>query len=161
MDKGKAALEHRLEVLEARVRRLERLVEERWTGTSGASGLQRPSSGNGQEGSGLPTPAPIRQRTGFSPSGPEAAGAALEAFPHVVQTLVLTWGYPECEAYLARLIVDERGCRRGFSVEAMDELLFLSELLRFRSAMARLPARPRSPADVWEDSAGRRGRPLF
>lgn len=161
MDEGKAALEHRLEALETRVRRLETLVGERWAETSRASGSQLPSNGGGHGVTGPRAPAPVRRGAVSPPGGPVAAGAALEAFPHVIQTLALTWGHPECEAYLARLVVDERGCRRGFSVDAMDELLFLSELLRFRNAMARLPARPGKPTDVWEESAGRRGRPVF
>lgn len=161
MDEGKAALERRLEILEARLRRLEALVEEDRMKTSTGAGLRPPPNGGG---GGVPeprAPAPVRRSAALVPDSPQPVRAALEAFPHVVQTLVLTWGYPECEAYLARLVVDERGGRRGFSIEAMDELLFLSELLRFRSAMARLPLRWGKPADVWEDNAGRRGRPVF
>jgi hypothetical protein len=161
MDEGKAALEHRLEALEARLRRLETLVGEQWAETSRASGPQRPSNGGGHGATGPRAPAPVRCGAVLVPDRPQTAQAALEAFPHVVQTLVLTWGYPECEAYLARLVVDERGGRRGFSMDAMDELLFLSELLRFRNAMARLPAWPGTPTDVWEESAGRRGRSIF
>lgn len=80
------------------------------------------------------------------------ARAALEQFPHVVKNLSLGWGYPECEAYIAKLVIDERGNRRGFSVQAMDELLFLSDLLRWRNPKLRLETAKRrfeNPRDPW------------
>ncbi|HSO07333.1 MAG TPA: hypothetical protein VLW45_08830, partial [Pelomicrobium sp.] len=93
---------------------------------------------------------PLRQpAAGASPpaktTGPVRieARAALEEFPHVVKNLSLEWGYPECEAYIAKLVIDERGNRRGFSMEVMDELLFLSTLLRSRSPKLRLEATKR------------------
>lgn len=80
------------------------------------------------------------------------ARAALEQYPHVVRNLGLEWGYPECESYLAKLVIDERGSRRGFSTEVMEELLFLSELLRWRIPKLRLETtrrRVENPRDPW------------
>lgn len=88
------------------------------------------------------------------PAGPVRveARAALEQFPHVLKNLSLEWGYPECESYIAKLVIDERGNRRGFSMQAMDELLFLSELLRWRNPKLRLETAKRrfdNPRDPW------------
>jgi hypothetical protein len=88
------------------------------------------------------------------PQGPVRieARAALEQYSHVVRNLALGWGYPESEAYLAKLVIDERGSRRGFSMQAMDELLFLSDLLRWRNPKPRLEAAKRrveNPRDPW------------
>jgi hypothetical protein len=50
------------------------------------------------------------------------------AHPHIVERLRFLWGYPEGGRYLAQLIVDARGGRRGFSKEVMSELLTLANL---------------------------------
>ncbi|HEY4375058.1 MAG TPA: hypothetical protein VGN52_24265 [Burkholderiales bacterium] len=50
------------------------------------------------------------------------------AHPHIVERLRTTWGYPEGGRYLAKLIVDSRGGRTGFSKEVMSELLTLATL---------------------------------
>jgi hypothetical protein len=53
--------------------------------------------------------------------------SALERLhPHIVERLCLTWGHPEGGRYLAKLIVDMRGGRAGFSADVMAELLTLS-----------------------------------
>jgi len=51
------------------------------------------------------------------------------AHPHIVDRLRLLWGYPEGGRYLARLIVDSRGSRSGFSKEVMSELLTLANMV--------------------------------
>lgn len=50
------------------------------------------------------------------------------AHPHIVERLRLTWGFPEGGRYLAKLIVDTRGGRVGFSPSVMSELLTLATL---------------------------------
>jgi hypothetical protein len=116
-----------------------------------------------------PGAAPARRATDRSPAGESCAAAApppvqrrepvriearaaIEQYQHLVKNLALGWGYPECEQYLAKLVIDERGNRRGFSMQVMDELLFLCDLLRWRNAKVRLqPARVRveNPRDPW------------
>jgi hypothetical protein len=49
--------------------------------------------------------------------------------PHIVQKLVLLWGYPECLNFLKSLVIDWRGDRQGFRREVMAELVFLHALL--------------------------------
>jgi len=48
--------------------------------------------------------------------------------PHIVERLRFLWGYPEGGRYLARLIVDTRGGRTGFSREVMSELMTLANM---------------------------------
>jgi hypothetical protein len=48
------------------------------------------------------------------------------AHPHIVERLRFLWGYPEGGRYLAQLIIDARGGRRGFAKEVMSELLTLA-----------------------------------
>jgi hypothetical protein len=56
------------------------------------------------------------------------ARAAIEAYPHLLQPLCTLWGHPEFDRYVNRLLVDERGGRKGFSAEVVEELLFLAQL---------------------------------
>ena len=69
--------------------------------------------------------------------GPEALDlrAALEAFPHISRAITLLWGHDGFDEYLAKLIVDERGTRKGFAMDAMEELLFLARVARARKAL--------------------------
>ncbi len=48
--------------------------------------------------------------------------------PHIVERLRMLWGYPEGGRYLARLVVDTRGGRTGFSKEVMSELMTLANM---------------------------------
>jgi len=48
--------------------------------------------------------------------------------PHITQRLHLLWGYPEGGRYLAKLIIDSRGGRTGFSHEVMSELMVLATI---------------------------------
>ena len=52
-----------------------------------------------------------------------------QAHPHIVERLRFLWGYPEGGRYLAQLIIDARGGRRGFSHEVMSELLTLANMM--------------------------------
>ena len=51
------------------------------------------------------------------------------AHPHIVDRLRLLWGYPEGGRYLAKLIIDSRGGRTGFSHEVMSELMVLATII--------------------------------
>jgi hypothetical protein len=50
-----------------------------------------------------------------------------EHFPRVAQAIFDLWGSPECDAYLTRLVIDDRGSRAGFPGEVLRALLDLSE----------------------------------
>jgi hypothetical protein len=60
--------------------------------------------------------------------------AALEEYSHVIAAMTSLWGHDGFEEYLAKLIVDERGNRKGFSMEAMEEMLVLARVARQRKA---------------------------
>lgn len=56
-------------------------------------------------------------------------GTAIEGYPHVVEKLKLFWGYPEFLDYFQTLSQDTRiQVRKGFSNEALADLVFLYEL---------------------------------
>jgi len=48
--------------------------------------------------------------------------------PHITQRLHLLWGFPEGGRYLAKLIIDSRGGRTGFSHDVMSELMVLATI---------------------------------
>lgn len=56
-----------------------------------------------------------------------------EAYPHIAERISLTWGTPNCEAYLASLLFDERAmdkdhqyvARNGFTPKIMSVLMTL------------------------------------
>lgn len=50
-----------------------------------------------------------------------------ERFPRIARAIADTWGTRECDAYLSRLIVDERGSRAGFPPDVLRALLDLSQ----------------------------------
>lgn len=73
------------------------------------------------------------------------ARAAIEAYPHLLQPLCTLWGHPEFDRYVNRLVVDDRGGRKGFTAEVVEELLFLAQLNhQFCPSW--------SPRDPWADS---------
>lgn len=79
--------------------------------------------------------------------GPEMSHArgAIEAHPHLLQPLCTLWGHPEFDRYVNRLLVDDRGGRKGFSAEVVEELLFLAQLnYQFFPTWC--------PRDPWADS---------
>ncbi|MGH8727207.1 MAG: hypothetical protein ACREV9_03395 [Burkholderiales bacterium] len=52
--------------------------------------------------------------------------SALEKyFPRIAQSITLVWGFPEFLKYIEKISVDERGGRRGFPMEVMEELMLL------------------------------------
>lgn len=57
------------------------------------------------------------------------------AYPHIAERISLTWGTPDCEAYLASLLFDERAmdkdhqyiARTGFNPQIMSVLMLLQD----------------------------------
>ena len=77
----------------------------------------------------------------------------LEAFPHLVEKLVKTWGKPECRGFLDDLLHENRdGRRTGFSITAYEDIIFLRQLADSLSGDSRavrpvpLPPRARAAA---------------
>jgi hypothetical protein len=60
-------------------------------------------------------------------------GVLESAFPDVVAELTRHWNDGRVSAYLDSLLIDTRGGRLGFPLEAVGELLFLRDLNRWRS----------------------------
>jgi hypothetical protein len=60
--------------------------------------------------------------------------------PRVAKAIELTWGHPELDVYLQKLIVADRGGREGFSRTTMSALMKLSkqhsEQFRFGPSLA-------------------------
>lgn len=77
------------------------------------------------------TPAP--KRTG--PPERVIARAAIEGYPHIIESICLMWGGREADAYLSRLVIDTRGGRKGFPRDVMDELLILAEVCTIKSGL--------------------------
>lgn len=62
--------------------------------------------------------------------------SALEQLPHLARTLCDLWGKEEFEHEVNQVIMDSRdGRRQGLPPEAMDELLFLVELVIAKRAL--------------------------
>lgn len=56
---------------------------------------------------------------------------SVEDLPHIRDRLIETWGTRPCLDYIQELLRDNReGTRQGFPIVVVEELLFLSELLR-------------------------------
>jgi hypothetical protein len=66
---------------------------------------------------------------------PVEATAFVEELPRVCGSLVQLWGTSGFDDYLNRLIIDERGTRQGFSLQVMDELLFLGSISRRKARL--------------------------
>ena len=65
-------------------------------------------------------------------------------FPHVLNRLVQVWQHTsETEEYLNGLMVDTRGNRQGFPLQALNEIAALRDHHRQRLAP--------QPQDVWSD----------
>ncbi len=55
---------------------------------------------------------------------------SIESMPHLCETLTRTWRTRECQAFLEKLLRDNRdGLREGFPISAIDEILTLSSIL--------------------------------
>ncbi|MFO1321053.1 MAG: hypothetical protein U1F52_15685 [Burkholderiales bacterium] len=76
--------------------------------------------------------------------------SALEGFPHITSAITSLWGKDGFDEYLGKLIVDERGTRKGFTMDAMEELLFLARVARYRKALFGMGF-DRKPTDVWHE----------
>ncbi|MDX5410340.1 MAG: hypothetical protein LPJ94_08985 [Thauera sp.] len=64
----------------------------------------------------------------------------VEDMPHVVDMLVRTWRTVECQAYLEKLLRDNReGTRQGFPLSVVDELLMLASVLENQLGRYRAP----------------------
>lgn len=61
--------------------------------------------------------------------------SAIESFPHIAATITSMWDQDGFDQYLAKLIVDERGTRKGFSMDAMEELMLLGRLSRSKKSL--------------------------
>jgi hypothetical protein len=61
--------------------------------------------------------------------------AALESYPHIVESVCLMWGGREADAYLNKLVIDTRGGRKGFPRDVMDDLLVLVEVCTIKSGL--------------------------
>lgn len=54
----------------------------------------------------------------------------LERMPHIVDVLTRTWGTRECQAYLEKILRDNRdGTRQGFMLGVIDDILMLAGVL--------------------------------
>jgi MYXO-CTERM domain-containing protein len=74
---------------------------------------------------------------------------SLEQMPHIVETLQKSWGTRDCQAYLQKLLRDNReGTRQGFPLVVIDEILTLAAVLEDALGPYRAPAPaiPASPA---------------
>jgi len=62
--------------------------------------------------------------------------AALEGIPHLVAKVCGTWGSPDLDAFLSRLLMDSRdGKRKGLPAEIAEEVLFLARANKSRRAL--------------------------
>ena len=102
---------------------------------------------------------------GIVPDTVSRQPSVLEAqHPDIVQAITLLWGYPEMNAYFAKLWLDD-GTRDPIAPEAMSDLMLLAGVHRWLSPER--PARnmvslydaasaPRSTKDVWDSVPRRR-----
>lgn len=57
----------------------------------------------------------------------------LERLPHIIDVLVRTWGTRECQAYLEKILRDNRdGTRQGFVLGVIDDILMLAGVLELQ-----------------------------
>lgn len=139
----------RLEALERRVAQLEAFIL--------AAGMHLPGPSDGQ--SALPATAPADEfafpelildfeeqaKVRRGPAEKLDVRAAVEQFPHIAKRISVFWGSRDFERFIATLILDERGNRRGFPMDVMSELMFLARFARFMA--------PPKVTDIWDDHA--------
>ena len=70
-----------------------------------------------------------------------------ERFPQIAKRVEMMWGHPELDAYLNKLIIDERGNRAGFPAEIITALLALS-----KQHLEHFNFNP--PKDTWPEEIG-------
>lgn len=49
-------------------------------------------------------------------------------FPRIVGKITLMWGATDFPEFLRSLMIDDRGDRKGFPLEVIEEMMFLQEL---------------------------------
>jgi len=76
---------------------------------------------------------PVPKRVG--PPERVIVRAAIEGYPHIIESICLMWGGREADAYLSRLVIDTRGGRKGFPRDVMDDLLVLAEVCTIKSGL--------------------------
>ncbi len=70
-----------------------------------------------------------------SPAERVIVRAALEGYPHIVESVCLVWNSREADAFLSKLVIDTRGGRKGFPRDVMDDLLVLAEVCTIKSGL--------------------------
>lgn len=81
---------------------------------------------------------------------PMVIATTIEAFPHIVQQLIILWNDPskeiETEAFLEDLLTDNRhSIRTGFSMEVFQEILLLKDVLLARNKVSDALNEPNIP----------------
>ncbi len=79
-----------------------------------------------------------------------AARSALEDFELIARTITELWGKDGFDEYLAKLIVDERDTRKGFTMDSMEELPLLARIARARKALYGMGF-DGPPRDAWTE----------
>lgn len=123
-------MEHTLEDAHARIAELEKRIARLEKILLGSSALSIKSPATPHATS---NETPLPHLDSAEPaSGKTASGSirsAIESeFPAIAEKLILLWGHPECLNYLSKLIIDNRGNRKGFDLDVMSELVMLVEL---------------------------------
>jgi len=82
-----------------------------------------------------------------------SAPDALEKMPHLIKTVEETWGTRECQAYLQRLLRDNRdGTRQGFPLTVIDDILCLNAVLEQQLGPYKAELEPEArPAAAYDD----------
>lgn len=62
------------------------------------------------------------------PLDPSYVSALEKGFPRIVEKIVLLWGANDFSDYLNSLMIDERGDRKGFPFDVLEELMFLNHV---------------------------------
>jgi hypothetical protein len=82
----------------------------------------------------------------------QALSIVEQAFLRIAQGIVGSWGSPKFDDYMQKLLIDERGDRKGFPSEVAEALLRLSRMHAERYGFG-------SKNDVWVDDETRAKRP--
>jgi len=73
-----------------------------------------------------------------------------ESYPRIGSAIELMWGHSECEDYINKLILNDRGSRQGFPTNAMSALLGLfrmhTQAFKFQSGL-----------DKWSENSKKEG----
>lgn len=76
----------------------------------------------------------------------ELLAALRDRLPRIADRIQAVWGYPECDQYLNRLIIDDRGNRQGFPADVLTLLLRLSVM---HASQFSILAEQRYAGDRW------------